>query len=547
MTDNFDLTDVPHATTVPKKRMRFSVVWIIPIVAALVGLGIAIQQILRQGPTINIVFKTAEGIEARKTFIKYKDVNIGHVTKKQLSKDFLKVVVTAKIDKSAEGLIVEDTKFWVEQPRVTLSRISGIGTLLSGNYIGIELGTSSIKSTEFIGLETPPSITLDHPGRQFVLQAGNRGSVMIGSPLYYRSLNVGQVTGYDLAADGRSVAINVFVDAPYDKYVMPQTRFWQASGIDATLGANGISVQTQSVLSMLIGGIAFETPPTAQHEKPAEANSVFALYSDRSAATAQHEAIVTSYVLYFTESLRGLSVGAPVTYLGLPVGEVTGVGLEYDQATTRVKARVDIVVYPGRFLKQVKKSAAAEEMAKSERWRHGFMQRMVEQGIRAQLRSGSIVTGQLYIAFDRFPNAPKVKIDWTKEPPELPVMLGSLQDLENKINSILTKIEKMPLEAIGEDVKKLLASLDQTLKSIDGEVLPELKTTLEDLRRTIGAAESVLKNTDATLVGKDSPAQQELRDALQEIARAARAISVFTEYLERNPSSLIRGKTQEKP
>jgi paraquat-inducible protein B len=540
MTEEKDLTNVPQAAAVPKKRRRLSVVWIIPILAAVVALGIAVERFLSQGPTITIVFKAAEGIEAGKTFLKYKDVNIGQVTKVKLSEDFTKVVVTAKIDKSAEGLIVKDAKFWVEQPRVTLSGISGIGTLLSGNFIALEVGKSDEKRRDFIGLEVPPAITLDQPGRQFVLHADELGSVGLGSPLYYRRLNVGQVIGYDLAEDGRSVTIKVFVNAPYDKYVTAATRFWQASGIDVTMGANGLTVQTQSVLSVLIGGIAFETPPTSQEMKPAAAKTAFPLFGSRTAAVAKHELIVASYVLYFNESLRGLSVGAPVTYLGLPVGEVTAIGFEYNEATDRIRPRVDIAVYPARFAAYVKKSAVLDEKNLGEKKRHSVIQKMVDHGIRAQLRSGSILTGQMYVAFDRFPNAPKAKVDWTKEPPELPVMPGGLQELENKITSILAKIDKVPFEAIGEDLKKLLATTDQLMSRIDGEIVPELKTSMEGLRR-------VLENTDATLVGKDAPAQQELREALQEIARAARAIRVLTDYLERNPEALIRGKTQEKP
>jgi paraquat-inducible protein B len=540
MTENTELTNIPQATAEPKKRRRLSVVWIIPILAAVVALGIAVERFLSQGPTITIVFKAAEGIEAGKTFLKYKDVNIGQVTKVKLSEDFTKVVVTAKIDKSAEGLIVKDAKFWVEQPRVTLSGISGIGTLLSGNFIALEVGKSDEKRRDFIGLEVPPAITLDQPGRQFVLHADELGSVGLGSPLYYRRLNVGQVIGYDLAEDGRSVTIKVFVNAPYDKYVTAATRFWQASGIDVTMGANGLTVQTQSVLSVLIGGIAFETPPTSQEMKPAAAKTAFPLFGSRTAAVAKHELIVASYVLYFNESLRGLSVGAPVTYLGLPVGEVTAIGFEYNEATDRIRPRVDIAVYPARFAAYVKKSAVLDEKNLGEKKRHSVIQKMVDHGIRAQLRSGSILTGQMYVAFDRFPNAPKAKVDWTKEPPELPVMPGGLQELENKITSILAKIDKVPFEAIGEDLKKLLATTDQLMSRIDGEIVPELKTSMEGLRR-------VLENTDATLVGKDAPAQQELREALQEIARAARAIRVLTDYLERNPEALIRGKTQEKP
>ncbi len=539
MTDNTDLTNIPQATAEPKKRRRLSVVWIIPILAAVVALGIAVQRILSEGPTITIVFKTAEGIEAGKTYVKYKDVNIGLVKTVKLSEDFTKVVLTAKIDKSAEGLIVEDAKFWVESPRVSLSGISGIGTLLSGNYIGMEAGKSSEKRRDFIGLEVPPTIT-DQPGRQFVLQADELGSVGIGAPVYYRKFNVGQVIGYDLAEDGRSVNIKVFVNAPYDKYVTSGTKFWQASGIDVTMGANGLTVQTQSVLSVLIGGIAFETPPTSQDTKPAAAKTVFPLYGDRNAAVAKHETIVVPYVLYFKEWLRGLTVGAPVTYLGLPVGEVTEIGFEYDEATGAIRPRVDIAVYPARLLAHVKHADSLNARVNIPKERHGFIQKLVNRGFRAQLRSGSILTGQLYVAFDQFPNAPKVKVDWTKEPPELPVMPGGMQDLENKLTSIMAKIDKVPFEAIGEDLKKLLETTNVAIKHLDEEITPELKTSLEELKR-------VLENTDATLVGKDAPAQQELRDALQEIARAARAIRVLTEYLERNPDALIRGKTQEKP
>lgn len=539
MTDNIDLANVPETTTVPKRRRRFSVVWIIPLIAALVALGIAVQRILMEGPTITIIFTKAEGLEAGKTFAKYKEVEIGHVTKIELSKDFQKVVVTAKINKSAAGLLVEDTKFWIEQPRASLSGVSGIGTLLSGNYIGVEPGKASKERREFAGLDVPPTITVDQPGRRFVLQTATLGSIGNGSPLYYRQLNVGQVTGYDLAEDGSSVKIEVFVRAPYDKYVTAQTRFWQTSGINVSLGAEGISVHTQSVLSMLIGGIAFETPLSAENAKPAAEKTVFMLSNNRVEAMAKPETIATPYVLYFTEPVRGLNVGAPVTYLGLPIGEVTAIGLSYDTNKDRVRPRVDIVVYAGRFLAYVK-SRDLEAKAKIKTERHAIMQNAVDRGLRAQLRSGNIVTGQLYVALDFFPDVHKVKIDWTKSPTELPVVPSGLQDLQNKLNSIVAKVEKMSLEDISTDVKKLLATTDSVLKRIDGETLPEIKKTLEDLKR-------VLQSADANLVGKDAPTQQQLRETLQELNRAAKGVSGLTEYLERNPEALIKGKTQEKP
>ena len=538
MSDQDDIDSIQQATVVPKKRMHLSVVWIIPIVAALVAIGIAGQRIISEGPTITIIFKVAEGIEEGNTFVKYKNVNIGKVKAVKLSEDYTKVVVSAKIEKNAAGLIVEDAEFWVEQPRVTMSGVSGIGTLLTGNFIGLRMGKSKRVRHEFIGRDLPPTITVDQPGRAFTLQAEDLGSVGIGTPLYFRRLNVGQVIGYDLAEDGKSISIMIFVNSPYDKYVTDRTRFWEASGIDLTLGAEGLSVQTQSVRSMLMGGIAFETPLLAEDAKPANEKTVFVLFNKRADAMSKTETVFTRYVLYFGETLRGLNVGAPVTFLGLPVGEVTAVGLEYDPKSDSARPRVDIAVYPKRTLAHAKQSLGLEAREHSKAERYAFVQKAVDRGLRAQLRSGNLLTGQRYVAFENFPNTPRMKIDWTKSPVELPVIPSGLQDIEIKIHSILTKIERMPLDDIGTDFKKLLTTIDVLLKRIDGDTLPEVKTTLEDLKR-------VLKSIDANLVGKDAPTQQEMRETLQEVKKTAQAINGLVDYLDRYPDALIRGKNQE--
>jgi paraquat-inducible protein B len=557
MAENFDRDDLPRATVEPKKGTRISVVWIIPILAAVVAIGIAIQRVMSEGPTINIIFKAAQGLEAGKTFVKYKDVNIGQVTAVKLSSNHSKVEVTAKIDKSAKDLMVEDAKFWVVEPRVTLSGVSGLSTLLSGNYIGFEVGQSKKQQRNFTGLEVAPLITGGQPGRQFVLRAENLGSLGIGSPIYYRRLQAGQVIAYGLAADGKRIEITIFVNAPYDKYVNTGTRFWNASGVDASIGAGGVEVRTQSLIALIAGGLAFDTPPFVATAEPAAANTVFTLYTDQATALKQAEAISTHYVLYLNESLRGLSVGAPVTLFGLPAGEVTAVGLDLDPATLRIRGRVDLVSFPERLVASLraKQTAGGEALIRSAQQRHVLMQRLVEQrGLRAQLRSGNLLTGQLFVAFDFYPNAPKVKIDWSSEVPELPVVPSTVADLEAKITGIVAKLDKLPLEAIGADLTKALTSLSQTLEDaskavnrIDSDVTPELKSTLDGLRGTFSAVDRTLNSADATLVGKDAPAQQDLRDALQEIARAARSLRVLTDFLERHPESLIRGKTEENP
>src|SRR5262250_2789623 len=269
MAETTERDNLPQATVERRKQTRISMVWVIPIFAAIVAIGIAIQRIMSEGPTITIIFKAAEGVEAGKTFIKYKDVNIGQVTKVQLSPDYSKVELTAKIDKSAEGLMVEDAKFWVVSARVTLSGVSGLGTLLSGNFVGFEVGRSKTAQRRFTGLEVPPIITGDQPGRRFVLRADNLGSLGVGSPIYYRRILAGQVIGYDLASDAKQVDIKIFVNSPYDRYVLPETRFWNASGIDVSLGAGGLDVRTQSLVALLAGGLAFDSPPFAGSAEPA--------------------------------------------------------------------------------------------------------------------------------------------------------------------------------------------------------------------------------------------------------------------------------------
>ncbi|HXJ80009.1 MAG TPA: MlaD family protein [Candidatus Methylomirabilis sp.] len=591
MAEGPDLSNVPQATVVPRRRARISVVWVIPVLAAVVAIGIAVQRIMSEGPTITIVFRAAEGIEAGKTVVKYKDVNIGQVTVVQLASDYSKVEVTAKIIKSAAGLMVEDATFWVVQPRVTLSGVSGLGTLLSGNYIGFEVGKSKKRSDKFTGLEVPPIITSGQAGKLFKLKAANLGSLGVGSPIYYRRLQAGQVIAYDLGGDGKSIELKIFVDAPYDKYVSPGTRFWNASGIDVSVGAGGVELRTESLVAVLVGGIAFETPPFAVRVVPAAAGTEFTLYDDRLTAMKQPESAAMRYVLYFSESLRGLSVGAPVTLLGLPAGEVTAVGLDIDPATRTLRGRVEIVSYPERLIARLNPGqvATAEAELRIEEERRAFIQRMVEQkGLRAQLRSGSLLTGQLYVAFDFFPDAPPVKMNWNENPVVAPVVPSTIPDLETKISGILAKLDKLPYEAIGNDLTKVLATADgalkdagQALNRVNTDVTPELRSTLEDLRRVLATADElikvglnktlgevdttlkqvdttlkelrgplatadqVLKNADTTLLGTEAPVQQDLRNALQEVTAAARALRGLMDYLERHPEALIRGK--EKP
>ncbi len=570
MAEDPDLQDLPTAEIRPRKHARISVVWIIPILAALVGVAIAVQQRMNEGPTIRIHFRSAEGVEAGKTSVKYKDVEIGKVTSVTLSQDYSHILVTAKIEKSVEGLVVEDARFWIVKPRVSLSGISGIGTLLSGNYIQFEPGTSRREGRVFTGLETPPHVTGDVPGRLFRLRAETLGSLGAGSPVYYRRLNVGQVVTYDLADDGNSVIVHIFLNAPFDRFVTPNTRFWEASGIDVAAGADGLSVRAESMLSLLVGGIAFETPPSADDNAAVADNAVFPLSADRNTALSPREVEADRFSLHFADSLRGLSVGAPVNFLGLPVGEVTDIFLEYVPGTETIRTRVEASIYQYRFFTHLQKPEVATTRDVPLKRRRALLQQQVtEKSLRAQLRSGSLVSGQMYVALDFFPDAPKAQIDWKQEPPRFPTVPAEATELRAQARKLLAKLEKMPLEEIGNETRAAIASLDRTLRRIeeqtlpgaeksfasidrtlrrvDAEIVPEARKMLEELRKAAASAERAVANADRQMLAPDAPAQRELQEALRDTADAAKSIRLLADYLERNPSALIRGKNQEKP
>jgi paraquat-inducible protein B len=548
-----DPDEFPQATLEPPSR-RPSLVWLIPAVAAAVAIGIAVQRTLMQGPVISIVFRQASGIEAGKTVLKYKDVTIGQVNAVRLADDYSKVEVQVQVDRSARGLMVEDARFWVVAPRVTLSGVSGLGTLLSGNYIGMETGHSTRERRHFEGLDTPPAIT-DQPGRRFILKASNLGSLGVGAPVYYRRLPVGEIAAYALSADGTNIDITVFVNTPYERFVTSGTRFWDASGIDLSLGADGLTLRTQSLVSLLAGGLAFDTPVFQEMPEQAPNGSVFPLYPDQTTAMKQPDALTRRYVLY-PDTVQGLQLGAPVRVLGLTAGEVTDVGLVLDPKTQKFRPRLTIAFYPERLIDRMAPGQEALAQSLVDQSPEGRMKLIRHQiqdlGLRAEIRSGNLLTGERYVALEYHPDAPLPDIDWTAKPFEMPLVKGELADIESRVTSvlgqvdaILDKVDRIPLPEIGARIDTAMASLDRILKSADSKTLPDLSRTMEGLRRTLGTADRVIQNTDTTLLGPDAPGQQDLRNALQEVGRAARSLRVLADYLERHPEALIRGKATD--
>lgn len=534
-----DMTDIPDAIAEPKGRRSLQLVWIIPIVAAIIGGALAVKAYLQKGPTITISFKTGEGLEAGKTKIKYKDVEVGTVKSISFSKDLSSVIATAELVKGATPYLVEDTRFWVVRPRISGGTVTGLGTLMGGSYISFDIGKSKKPQREFKGLDMQPAVTTDVPGTRYKLHADDLGSLDIGSPVFFRRIQVGQVIAYDIDKDGTGVTFTVFVAAPYDQYVKANTRFWNASGIDITVDANGLKLNTQSLVSIAVGGIAFQTLDEEGAAPPPDPNAAFTLFANRDDAMKHRETLSYTYSMVFKESVRGLSVGAPVDFRGVVMGEVTKINTEFDLRAKEVNMIVEVQSYPERF--RSRQIGAFKYDPTNQR---ALIDLMVEKGMRAQLKSGSMLTGQLFISLDFFPNAPKAKINWAANPPQFPTTPSSLVELQATLTQLTKKLEKMPLDEVVVEVRQTVRSLDTTLKSadlmlkrVDTEVVPETRATLEEARTALGAAKQTLSS--------DAPMQQDLRDALRELGRAAQSIRVLTDYLERHPEALIQGKKED--
>src|SRR6202158_5033935 len=520
------LPPVPESRAIPKKRTRFSLVWLIPIVAAIVGAWVAVTRILSQGPEITIVFRSAEGLEAGKTKIHYNGVDVGTVKSIRLSDDHRRAIAKVQMAPDTDEFLVEDTKFWVVRPRISGANVSGLGTLISGAYIGMEIGKSQREKSDFVALETPPVISGENPGRFFILKTLDLGSIDTGTPIYFRRLQVGQVASYELDKDGKFLTVKIFVRAPYDQYVNPNTRFWHASGFDLSLTANGLKMQTQSVLSILVGGVAFETSASALIMPPAQESTVFTLYSNRTEAFNPPPRHPQIYQLIFKDSVRGLTPGAPVEFRGIPIGEVTDISAQIDLKTFEFAVPVTIRLDPQRLGVKIFDVGPDVNL---ETMRHKLIDALVSHGVRAQLRTGNLLTGSAYVALDFFPGAPKTTMNWSQDPVQLPTTRGQFAATEETVESIITKLNQMPLKEIGDNLRKTIADLDLTLISARG---------------TLASAQGTFDNA-GNLTGPNSSQVQQLNDTLREISRAARSLRVLADYLEGHPEALIRGKKGE--
>lgn len=551
--------DVPRAEIRTRSHRRYSLIWLIPIVTVAIGLYLVVDTIASRGPTITLTFQNAEGLQAGKSVVKEKDVEMGTVRKVAISDDNKHVTVTVEMKPEAARLINDSTQFWVVKARFFAGNVSGLETLLSGAYIEMRpdhVGDSGQR--DFTGLEDPPVLQADVPGRTLLVHADRIGSISLGSPVFYRDLVVGQVLGYDLADMARSVTLHVFVRDPFDKYLYDNSRFWNASGLQASLTGSGLQVQVQSLRAVLLGGIAFDTPDGGKPLAPGDDAGKFELFKDQDAAVASAFGRQIKFVAYFGGSVRGLAVGAEVELRGIKIGQVTDVRLRYDAKSDQVVVPVSFTVQPDR-ISQTNIPGDVD----------AYMADLIHRGLRAQLASGNLITGAQLVSLDIVPEAPPAEMGREGDVIVVPTLKsGGFENIARSASDILAKVNQIPFEQIGQhlnsalagvdavagspDLKQALRSLDETLASVrdvTGKLDAGLKPTLDrlpeiarGLQDSVTKANKVLATVDSGY-GGDSRFHQDLTDTLSQLADTARSIKALADLLSRHPEALIRGRT----
>jgi paraquat-inducible protein B len=538
--------ELPAAIPARSLWGRLPLVWILPIVVVLAGAFVVIRDKLAEGTTIEIRFLNAEGLEANKTKVRYKDVEIGEVTDIRVSDDRKEVIVTADIHRVARNYLVADTRFWVVRPRISGAGVSGLGTLLSGAYISVDVGTSANKRVAFEGLEVPPIVTSDLPGREFILHADDLGSLGIGSSVFYRHITAGQVVGYSLDPGGSAVTIKVFINAPFDVFVTTATRFWQASGIDMAINSDGVKLRTESLTSVLEGGVAFQSLSDITGPRVA-ADTAFSLFPDQDRALRPPETEIRSFVMYFHGSLRGLSPGAPVDLQGITVGEVKNVQVEYDESAGSLDYPVHVELYPQKLRGRVRHSGPpTPQSSDNEAASRTVIDKLIAHGLRAELKTGNLLTGQKFVSLDMHDDAPKDRVSWKEQPPIFPTISSGLDDIQDSVGTIAKKLSKVPFDQLSYRLMNAMTQLDQTLKSVD-HLIQNVDTNLApQVKSTLAEAEAAMRNAK-DLLGQDAPLENDLGSTLLQVSRAAKSLSGLIDYLQRHPESLLRGKPPDSP
>jgi paraquat-inducible protein B len=530
-------------------------IWLVPIITALIALWLAWDTYSKRGPTITVSFDSAAGLTAGQSQLKFKDVTMGTVKSVTVSPDLSRVLVTIETTHEATRLLNDKTIFWIVKPQLFAGNISGLDTLLSGSYVGMLPTTEAGKpQREFVGKQDPPILTTEVPGTTFIVETRRLRSISLGSPIFYRDLEVGTVLGWDLGNMARSVAIHAFIRAPFDKYVHDDSTFWNASGISVKLAGTGIDVQVESLKALLMGGIAFESKPGTS-APVSTASHHFQLYADRSAAQAAGFSYHLQVVSNFSGSVAGLDTGADVTLHGLKIGEVTEVGLMFDPNLRRIVAPVHYRIDAERIagiaaIKGMPPGTIAEEM--------------VRRGFRAVLQAPSLISPGKIVALEFVPDAPPDELRRDGEVFIVPSSEGGgFDSIARSANELLSKINRIDFDAIGvsiaglakgldakingPEIKSILADTQDTMRKIDAGVGPAM-AKLPDIANQLQSALIQVNRLAASInagYGGESRLNRDIETLVRQFTDTVRSVRALSDLLTRNPEALIKGRGKD--
>ena len=536
-------------------RNRLSYLWLLPIVALGIGLWLAYSRLSQIGPNIHITFTSAEGLEAGKTKIRYKDLAVGTVTNIDLSNDLKQIIVTAQMTRTAEPLLKKDSQFWIVKPQISASGVTGLGTIVSGNYITVSPGKDEDRANHFTGLDEAPQIQSTEEGLRVRLLTNDARGVNVGTAIYYRGIAVGQIEQIRFSDHYDNLYLTAFIHAPYDRLITNNTKFWNISGINFSMGAEGANLEVESLEALVRGGITFSTPTTLNtNDTPASPGTVYTLFENERASTERTGFEKEYYVVYFDDTTRGLRQGAPVYFNGMSIGEVIDIRLLYDETKNTAVTPVLIALEPDRI----------DRVNRQEKRDRNLITDLVKHGLQASLETGSLITGDKIITLNQYPDDIRsLRKDEYSNYPVLPSRAGSISQLTDDISAIVASVKKLPLEEIANNtkeataalksalatpaVKTLGASLDKTLKQLDktlqsvqkaGDSTDKALAQLDKQIKTLG------KQLEQTLynIGPESNLTYTLQETLKTVQRSMKSINDVMRKIDNKPNVLIMGE-----
>lgn len=536
---------------------RLSLLWLLPIAAVVFAAVVVWQGVAARGPLVRIQFDSAGGVTAGETVIRRNDVDVGIVEAVRLADDLDSVIVEARMDPLVAPFIDEDARFWIVNARVTTTEISGLSTLLSGAFVGVDWDdVEGDAQRVFVGLDVPPLTARGTPGRRITLAAEEAGFVDVGSPVFFRQIEIGRVERRRLSQDASEVLFDIFVEEPFHRHIYPESRFFVVSGLAGGIDADGIDVRVESVSAFFTGGVAFENPAAVSELQPISQDGArFRLFEGRKAARdsifQDEDEEQFRFIARFQGSVKGLKRDAPVEYNGIRVGRIADVTIELPPQPGALPISVAVLQLQPRRLGF--DSATHEELLQG-------LEMHVENGLRVQLATGNLLTGSLIARLVTDASASPARLDIAAQPyPEIPTTASNIEAVTQDVEQLIATLSELPLDdlvttATGllSDVRGLVASPEiaqlpgQLAGSLDSLVLAAegFEVAAAGLPALISALTSASRNADDVLQGvnPDSEIYIELSAAVRELRAAARSIAGFAEYLEDNPNAVLTGR-----